>query len=73
MAVLTFQVVVTACLGGFMYGFAANALSGSLSQPSFQAKFLNRDDATSVQDGMLSGYVIERPVYLECLLTALVS
>lgn len=56
-----------------MYGFAANALSGSLSQPSFQAKFLNRDDATSVQDGMLSGYVIEYLVYLEYLLTTPVS
>lgn len=49
------QVVSTACLGGFVYGFAANALSGSLSQPTFIAKFLTTPDVTSRQDGMLAG------------------
>ncbi|KAJ5488375.1 Major facilitator superfamily domain general substrate transporter [Penicillium expansum] len=50
-------VVSTACLGGFLYGFAANALSGSLSQTTFIAKFLSTPDATSRQDGMLGGFL----------------
>ncbi|CAI7659928.1 unnamed protein product [Penicillium discolor] len=50
-------IVSTACLGGFVYGFAANALSGSLSQTTFIAKFLSTPDATSRQDGMLGGFL----------------
>ncbi|CAG8429090.1 unnamed protein product [Penicillium salamii] len=50
-------VVVTACLGGFVYGFAANTLSGSLSQPTFIAKFLTTPDQASLQDGMLGGFL----------------
>ncbi|KAL4793093.1 general substrate transporter [Aspergillus venezuelensis] len=56
-SLINILVVVTACLGGFMYGFAANALSGSLSQPTFIAKFLSTPDATNIQDGMLSGFL----------------
>ncbi|CAG8930608.1 unnamed protein product [Penicillium salamii] len=50
-------VVITACLGGFVYGFAANTLSGSLSQPTFIAKFLTTPDQASLQDGMLGGFL----------------
>ncbi|KAF9249807.1 hypothetical protein DTO006G1_8426 [Penicillium roqueforti] len=50
-------VACTACLGGFLYGFAANALAGSLAQPTFIAKFLSGSNATSVQDGMLGGFL----------------
>ncbi|CAG8233810.1 unnamed protein product [Penicillium salamii] len=50
-------VVVTACLGGFVYGFAANTLSGSLSQPTFITKFLTTPDQASLQDGMLGGFL----------------
>ncbi|KAL4874555.1 general substrate transporter [Aspergillus karnatakaensis] len=56
-SLINILVVVTACLGGFMYGFAANAVSGSLSQPSFIAKFLTTPDATSITDGILSGFL----------------
>ncbi|KAL4745340.1 hypothetical protein BDW72DRAFT_208286 [Aspergillus terricola var. indicus] len=50
-------VIVTSCLGGFTYGFAANALSGTLSQTTFIAKFLNTPNSTSIQDGLLSGFL----------------
>ncbi|PLB42582.1 general substrate transporter [Aspergillus candidus] len=56
-SLINILVVATACLGGFVYGFAANALSGSLSQPTFIAKFLTTPDVTSRQDGMLAGFL----------------
>ncbi|KAJ5106126.1 hypothetical protein N7456_002801 [Penicillium angulare] len=56
-SLINILVVATACLGGFLYGFAANALSGSLSQTTFIAKFLSTEDATSIEDGMLSGFL----------------
>ncbi|CBF83078.1 hypothetical protein AN3261.2 [Aspergillus nidulans FGSC A4] len=39
-------VIVASCLGGFTYGFAANTLSGTLSQTTFIAKFLNTPNST---------------------------
>ncbi|KAL3474272.1 general substrate transporter [Aspergillus californicus] len=56
-SLINILVVATACLGGFLYGFAANALSGSLSQTTFIAKFLTTPDATAIQDGLLSGFL----------------
>ena len=54
---LTCQICITAALGGFLYGFSANAMSGTLAQPSFIALFLTTTDATSRMDGLLGGYV----------------
>lgn len=42
-------------MGGFVYGFSANALAGTLSQTTFIAKFLTVPDAAPRQDGMLAG------------------
>ncbi|KAL4907810.1 hypothetical protein BDW74DRAFT_166456 [Aspergillus multicolor] len=50
-------VIITSCLGGFTYGFAANAASGTLSQTTFIAKFLSGPDSTDIQDGLLSGFL----------------
>ncbi|KAJ5887855.1 hypothetical protein N7495_007896 [Penicillium taxi] len=50
-------VAMTACLGGFVYGFGANALSGSLSQVTFIEKFLSTPQAASRQSGMLGGFL----------------
>ncbi|KAJ5257106.1 hypothetical protein N7478_013210 [Penicillium angulare] len=50
-------VIITACLGGFLYGFAANALSGSLSQTTFILKFLSGSDEASLEDAMLGGFL----------------
>lgn len=58
-SLINILVVSTACLGGFVYGFAANALSGSLSQVTFIEKFLSTADKASRQDGMLGGYAPE--------------
>lgn len=49
------QVLVTACLGGFLYGFAANAISGTVAQPTFIAKFLTNSQALQLTDAMLGG------------------
>ncbi|KAI1080755.1 general substrate transporter [Whalleya microplaca] len=51
------QICITAALGGFLYGFSANAMSGTLAQPSFIALFLTSDDATSRMDGLLGGFL----------------
>ncbi|KAI6085227.1 general substrate transporter [Hypoxylon rubiginosum] len=51
------QVCVTAALGGFLYGFAANAMSGTLAQTSFIALFLTTSDATSRMDALLAGFL----------------
>ncbi|ROW05021.1 hypothetical protein VSDG_00535 [Cytospora chrysosperma] len=50
-------VCITACLGGFLYGFSANAMSGTLAQPSFIAAFLSTPDATARTDGLLGGFL----------------
>lgn len=52
---LTFQVIITAALGGYLYGFSANAIAGTLAQPSFIAKFLTVEDAAPRVDGLLGG------------------
>jgi hypothetical protein len=54
----TFQVLVTSCLGGFLYGFSANAISGTVAQPTFIAKFLSGSNALELTDGMLGGYAL---------------
>jgi hypothetical protein len=49
------QVIITAALGGYLYGFSANAIAGTLAQPSFIAKFLTVPDAAARTDGLLGG------------------
>ncbi|KAH6977504.1 general substrate transporter [Ilyonectria sp. MPI-CAGE-AT-0026] len=51
------QVIFTAALGGFLYGFSANAIAGTLAQPSFIAKFLTVSDAAQRTDGLLGGFL----------------
>lgn len=42
-------------MGGFLYGFSANAMAGTLAQPSFIAKFLtNASTASSIADALIS-------------------
>ncbi|TVY16997.1 High-affinity glucose transporter [Lachnellula arida] len=50
-------VVVTACLGGFLYGFSANTISGTLAQTTFIARFLSGSNATQITDGLLGGFL----------------
>ncbi|OTB02627.1 hypothetical protein M426DRAFT_322546 [Hypoxylon sp. CI-4A] len=64
------QVCVTASLGGFLYGFSANSMSGTLAQTSFIAQFLTTPDATSRMDGLLAvflggafvGAIVQAPI-----------
>ncbi|KAI2777943.1 general substrate transporter [Daldinia loculata] len=51
------QVCVTAAMGGFLYGFSANAMSGTLAQTSFIAQFLTTPDATARMDGLLASFL----------------
>lgn len=48
-------VCITAALGGFLYGFSGNAMSGTLAQPSFIAEFLSGADALQRTDGLFGG------------------
>ncbi|KAH8649223.1 general substrate transporter [Xylariales sp. PMI_506] len=50
-------VCVTAALGGFLYGFSGNAMSGTLAQTSFIADFLSGDDALQREDGLFGGFL----------------
>ncbi|SCO54119.1 probable glucose facilitated diffusion protein [Fusarium fujikuroi] len=52
---ITYQVIFAAALGGFLYGFSANAIAGTLAQTSFIAKFLTTADAAQRTDGLLGG------------------
>ncbi|KAK7419305.1 hypothetical protein QQX98_003457 [Neonectria punicea] len=54
---VTYQVIFTAALGGYLYGFSANAIAGTLAQPSFIAKFLTAEDAAARTDGLLGGFL----------------
>ncbi|KAF4965271.1 hypothetical protein FSARC_6921 [Fusarium sarcochroum] len=54
---ITYQVIFTAALGGFLYGFSANAIAGTLAQTSFIAKFLTTADAAQRTDGLLGGFL----------------
>ncbi|CAM1510798.1 Fc.00g083110.m01.CDS01 [Cosmosporella sp. VM-42] len=54
---ITYQVIFTAALGGYLYGFSANAIAGTLAQPSFIAKFLSTEDAAARTDGLLGGFL----------------
>ncbi|KAJ4174287.1 hypothetical protein NW754_004702 [Fusarium falciforme] len=54
---ITYQVIITAALGGYLYGFSANAIAGTLAQPSFIAKFLSTPDAAQRTDGLLGGFL----------------
>ncbi|CAJ0553174.1 Ff.00g116860.m01.CDS01 [Fusarium sp. VM40] len=54
---ITYQVIFTAALGGFLYGFSANAIAGTLAQTSFIAKFLTTPDAAQRTDGLLGGFL----------------
>ncbi|CAD6446044.1 d036642a-eedf-4b84-9237-ee4df40b2c32 [Sclerotinia trifoliorum] len=49
------MVLVTACLGGFLYGFATNAIPSTVAQPTFIAKFLITSQALQLIDGILGG------------------
>ncbi|TVY26083.1 High-affinity glucose transporter [Lachnellula hyalina] len=50
-------VIATACLGGFLYGFSANTISGTLAQTTFIAKFLTGSNATQITDGLFGGFL----------------
>ncbi|TVY33564.1 High-affinity glucose transporter [Lachnellula subtilissima] len=50
-------VIATACLGGFLYGFSANIISGTLAQTTFIAKFLTGSNATQITDGLFGGFL----------------
>ncbi|KAF7530861.1 hypothetical protein G7054_g9452 [Neopestalotiopsis clavispora] len=50
-------VCITAALGGFLYGFSGNAMSGTLAQPSFIAEFLSGADALQRTDGLFGGFL----------------
>ncbi|ESZ91941.1 hypothetical protein SBOR_7686 [Sclerotinia borealis F-4128] len=65
------MVLVTACLGGFLYGFAANAISGTVAQPTFIAKFLTNSQALQLTDAMLGGFL--GGAMIGCLLQAPIS
>lgn len=52
---ITYQVVTTAALGSYLYGFSANAIAGTLAQTTFTEKFLSGADATARTDGLLGG------------------
>ncbi|KAI1097379.1 general substrate transporter [Jackrogersella minutella] len=51
------QVCATAALGGFLYGFSVNAMTGTLAQTSFIELFLTTDDASSLMDGLLASFM----------------
>ncbi|KAK6951596.1 hypothetical protein Daesc_006118 [Daldinia eschscholtzii] len=44
-------------MGGFLYGFSANAMSGTLAQTSFIELFLTAPDATARMDGLLASFL----------------
>ncbi|PVH69793.1 general substrate transporter [Cadophora sp. DSE1049] len=49
--------IAVAGLGGFLFGYANNSISGTLAQTSFQAKFLTGSNANSIVDGILGGFL----------------
>ncbi|KAK6196931.1 hypothetical protein LQW54_011015 [Pestalotiopsis sp. IQ-011] len=51
------SVCVTAALGGFLYGFSGNAMSGTLAQPSFIAALFSGADALQRTDGLFGGFL----------------
>jgi hypothetical protein len=48
-------------MGSFVFGYANNAIAGSLVQESFVKKFLSGGNADSVIGGILGVYVWEEP------------
>ncbi|KAM3086982.1 hypothetical protein ACMFMG_001092 [Clarireedia jacksonii] len=56
-SLVNYLVLVTSCLGGFLYGFSANAISGTVAQPTFITKFLSGSNALELTDGMLGGFL----------------
>ncbi|KAI0884104.1 general substrate transporter [Annulohypoxylon maeteangense] len=64
------QVCATAALGGYLYGFSVNSMSGTLAQTSFKNLFLTTSNASSLMDGLLAcfmggafiGAVVQAPV-----------
>lgn len=48
-------IVLIAGYGSAMFGYANNAVTGSLAQTSFINKFLSGPDADSVTSGIISG------------------
>ncbi|KAI2608956.1 general substrate transporter [Hypoxylon fragiforme] len=65
------QVCVTAAMGGFLYGFSANAMSGTLAQTSFIAMFLTTEDATARMDGLLASFL--GGAFVGCIVQAPIS
>lgn len=59
---ISYATIALAGLGGFIYGYAANVLTGTLAQPTFLAKMLMAPDGTSLPDatertnGMVGGF-----------------
>ena len=50
------QLIVTATLASFNYGYSNNVIAGSFAQVSFGAKFLSGSNATALVDAIVSGY-----------------
>ncbi|KAL1648401.1 hypothetical protein SLS58_002154 [Diplodia intermedia] len=53
---MSYATIALAGLGGFIYGYAANILTGTLAQPTFLAKFLSTPDAIERTNGMVGGF-----------------
>lgn len=53
---MSYGTIALAGLGGFIYGYAANVLTGTLAQPTFLAKFLSTADAIERTNGMVGGF-----------------
>lgn len=58
-------------MGGFLYGFSANAMSGTLAQTSFIAMFLTTEDATARMDGLLASFL--GGAFVGCIVQAPIS
>ncbi|KAI1452432.1 general substrate transporter [Annulohypoxylon moriforme] len=51
------QVCATAALGGFLYGFAVNSMTGTLAQTSFISLFLATSNASSIMEALLACFM----------------
>jgi len=51
------ELILTAGMASFNYGYMNNVIAGSFAQTTFIAKFLSGSNASSITDAMVSGYV----------------
>jgi hypothetical protein len=62
------QTILVAGMGSFVFGYANNAIAGTLVQTSFVAKFLSGSNPDSVVGGILGAYVlIQRGRSTKCI------